>query len=111
MSLDSGRRDRLIVIEQKAAQKNDYNEDIETWSEAFKLWASVYFGSGQEQREAAQSQGVQAASFEVLRSTRTRAITISGHRIRFQDAPWDIQAIAEIGANEGLRLSAIRAVE
>lgn len=103
------RRDR-ITFERRTVTKNRLNEDVETWAEEFREWAATYYGSGSEQRAAAQTRGVQTASFEVLSNARTRAISVADHRIRFDGSVWNITAKHPIGANAGVRVTAVREV-
>ena len=56
MSLDAGRRDKRIVIERYVETGRDaLNAPIREWASYANPWASVYYGSGSEQREAAQT--------------------------------------------------------
>lgn len=109
MSLDAGRRNKRITIEARTVAEDDYGGEAETWAVYARPWASVYYGSGAEQRDAAQQGGSQAASFEVLSNSKTRAISTVDHRIQFDGGIWNITAKQELGANEGVRITAIRA--
>lgn len=108
MSLDSGRRDKWIVIEKRDVVKDAYGGEAETWSELCRLWSDVLFGAGGEQRAAAQDGAAQAASFDVLASAASREITVLDHRIGFDNAIWNIPAKQPLG-RAGFRLTAIRA--
>lgn len=109
MSLAAGRRNKRIRIEARTVAEDDYGGEAEAWAVYARPWASVYYGSGAEQREAAQQGGSQAASFEVLSNSKTRAISMIDHRIQFDGGIWNITAKQELGANEGVRITAIRA--
>ncbi|OYW87299.1 MAG: phage head-tail joining protein, partial [Sphingobium sp. 32-64-5] len=74
-----------------------------------KAYAAIYFGSGSEQREAAQTQAAQAASFVVLSNSKTRDVTVLD-RISFAGGLWDIRSVAPIGLNEDVKINAVRAV-
>ena len=71
MSLAAGRRNKRIRIEARTVAEDDYGGEAEAWAVYARPWASVYYGSGAEQREAAQQGGSQAASFEVLSNSKT----------------------------------------
>ena len=115
MSLDSGRRDKRIAFKAKRAGVDGRGHSTvgEAWELLGKASAAIYFGSGEEQRAAAQDSGVQRASFEVLANSVTRALSV-GNRLYYpiRDADpekwpaWDIRAIAPIGSNEGFRITA-----
>ncbi|MEA3541943.1 MAG: head-tail adaptor protein [Pseudomonadota bacterium] len=115
MSLDSGRRDKRIAFKAKRAGVDGRGHSTvgEAWELLGKASAAIYFGSGEEQRAAAQDGGVQRASFEVLANSVTRALSV-GNRLYYpiRDADpekwpaWDIRAIAPIGSNEGFRITA-----
>ncbi len=108
--MKSGPRNRRLVIERRAEIGRDtYNEPIFGWAEWCSAWAAVYYGTGTEQREAAQTSASQAASFEVLSNSKTRALMVTD-RIAFDGGLWDIQSLAQLGFGEGVRISAVRAV-
>lgn len=109
MSLDAGRRNKRITIEARTVAEDGYGGETETWTVFARPWASVYYGSGAEQRDAAQQGGSQAASFEVLSNSKTRAVSTVDHRVRLDGGIWNITAKQELGANEGVRITAIRA--
>ncbi|KFG90736.1 Bacteriophage head-tail adaptor [Sphingobium herbicidovorans NBRC 16415] len=109
MSLDAGRRNKRIIIERATETRNSLNEPEKAWVEHTRLWASVYFGSGDEQRQAAQAGGAQAATFEVLANSKSRSLLLTD-RVAFDGGIWDIRAIAPMGLNEGVKINAVRAV-
>ncbi|KKW93874.1 phage head completion protein [Sphingobium chungbukense] len=102
-------RNRLITIERDTPTRNDLNEPVPDWSEYCREYAAVFFGTGTEQRDAAQATGTQAASFEVLSNNKTRAIRLTD-RIQFDGGAWDIRSIAPIGLNAGVKINAVRIV-
>ena len=110
MSLDSGRRNKRIIIERCTETGRDaYNAPIYEWTQWCSASAAVYYGTGSEQREAAQTRASQTASFEVLSNSKTRAL-LATDRINFDGGLWDIRSIVPLGFNEGVRMSAVRAV-
>lgn len=107
MSLDSGRRDKKIVIERYTETGRDaLNAPIKEWTNYANVSASVYYGSGSEQREAAQTSASLSASFEVLANSKTRGLLMTD-RIRFGGLIWDIRSTIPLGHNEGVRITAV----
>ena len=107
--MKAGNRPHLITIERSTETRDALNTPVNRWDEHCKAYAAVYFGSGSEQREAAQTQGSQVASFEVLSNSKTREVTVLD-RVRFAGGLWDIRSVAPIGLNEGVKINAVRAV-
>jgi head-tail adaptor len=113
-SLKAGRRDRRIAFVRKQAGVDGRGHA--TVGEAWviigtKLWASAYFGSGEEQRDAAQDGGRQKASFDVLNSATTRSLKVTDRLcypvsdVEPDNWPaWDIRGIAPMGS-EGFRIT------
>lgn len=106
--MNPGARDKQIVIQRATTTTDDYGGEVSTWADYATEWAAVYYGNGTEQRQAAQEGGSQAASFEVLANPLTRDIKITD-RISHEGVAWDITAIAPLGFNEGVRITAVRA--
>ena len=94
------------MFERSAATQDAYGEDQLGWSTWAAAMASVRFGSSAERREAAAEQGSQAATFRVLATAKTRAVTVRD-RISFSGAAWDIEGIAPIGRSE-IEFTAVR---
>lgn len=77
-------------------------------------FARIIYGSGREQREAAQEVAAQIASFEVLSNPKTRSVK-PADRICYPISDpdpdkwptWDVQAVVDLGFNEGVRVTAI----
>lgn len=110
-------RDKRILIEARVAGTDGFGHktiDAE-WRTVAEPWANVAFGSGSEQREAAQLGGSQSASFAVLADSETGAAGVQC-RIRYPLSDpdpakwpaWEISAVAELGFNEGLAFTATR---
>ena len=97
-----------IQIEGRSVTDDGLGGDVEAWEEIGEEYAAVYYGTGGEQREAAQRGGSQAASFEVLSNSLTRALTVADHRIIYGGGTWDINAVHDLGMNVGVRITAVR---
>lgn len=110
-------RDKRILIERFEAGPDGFGQSTIN-AQPFEIarpWANIAFGSGAEQREAAQHGGAQTASFAVLATSETSAAGVR-NRIRFPIADpdpekwpiWEIQAVARLGYNEGFDFTATR---
>ncbi len=106
--MKKGKLKDRIRIEVRSASEDGYGGEQEEWSLFGMSWAAVYYGTGSEQRAAAQEGAAQAASFEVPANQRTGAITATDHRIIFAGAAWDVTAKIPLG-RDGYRLTAVRA--
>jgi head-tail adaptor len=115
--MGAGQRLHRIAIERRTVTgQDDYGHDVVTWSTWTSEYSAIFYGSGREQREAAQESGSQSASFEVLSHTKTRAISVTD-RVRYPVTDpdpatwpvWDVQAVNELGFNKGVRITATRA--
>lgn len=104
----AGRRDQLVTFERFTATENDYGEQVETWGTYAIAWAAVFYGKGDERRQAAAEQRVQSATFNVLDYAETRALTLQD---RLQhDGVWDIVGIAPDTPRRGeIEITATRA--
>lgn len=109
MSIDSGRRDKKIVIERAGPPVDDgYTTLPGAWAQWWSGRADIFYGTGTEQRQAAQEGASQTASFDVLANSKTRAVSVTD-RIMFDGATWDITANIEIDRGAGRRITAVRA--
>lgn len=105
--MKSGPRDDLIDIERKSVTSDDYGGEVETWATYATEWAQVIYGSGREQREAAQLAGSLPATFEVLANPLTLAVT-ELNRINFDGDTWNIIAPPARLGRDGVRIQAVR---
>lgn len=100
-------RPHLITIQRAGPDIDDgYTTIPGEYAEWCKAWAAIYYGTGSEQRQAAQESAHQAASFEVLANSKTRAVSVTD-RIVF-DGEWDIISVIPIDRNSGIRITAVR---
>lgn len=101
------RRDTLIALERASTDQNGYGEEIETWGEVGKEWASVVYGRGSERRQAAMEQASQPATFYVDDNALTRSIT-TADRIAL-DGTWDIESNVPSANRVEREITAVRA--
>lgn len=104
----AGDRDRLITVQRATATTDDYGGEVQTWADIEKAWARVRFGTAQEKREAAQTGGIQSATFEVDPTSALLTVTIAD-RILFDGSSWDISEVAPLD-RQVLRFTATRSM-
>ncbi len=95
--MSAGKRDKRIVLEKSGVVQNEHGEEIEGWvpldggAEPVREWVQIYYGRGDERRQAATEQASQSATFRMLSNSRTRLLTTKS-RIVFEGV-WDIHGI------------------
>jgi SPP1 family predicted phage head-tail adaptor len=108
--MTAGRRNKLITIERYTTTQDDYGEETQTWATYAIEWAAIYYGRGDERRQAAMEQGQQAATFQMLSNPLTEAVTLKD-RIVHDGANWDITGIAPDTPKRGeIELTATRSL-
>lgn len=85
--------DTPVTLERFTTGTDAYGEQTQTWAELAKRDAKVFYGRGDERRQAASEQGEQAATFVVLNDETTRTIAVKD-RIVHDGGNWDIEGIA-----------------
>jgi len=101
------RRDTLITFETASTVADEYGEEVVTWVSTGQEWASVFYGKGDERRQAAMQRGQQPATFNVLANSMTRAVVVKD-RITVGTDVWDIAGIAPMD-RASLDITAVRA--
>lgn len=99
--MTAGRRDQLITLQRFTATQDEYGEETQAWSELGKEWAAVFYGRGDERRQAAQEQGQQAANFQMLANLATLGLKIED-RIVLDGRIWNIVGISPHTPERGL---------
>lgn len=108
--MSAGRRDQLITIQRATVTTDDYGAEVPTWATHAQEWAAIFYGRGDERRQAAMEQGSQAATFQVLANAATRTVTLKD-RIEHDGAVWDIQGISPDTPKRGsIELTATRSL-
>lgn len=95
------RRDQLITLQFFTATQDEYGEETQTWTELGKEWAAVFYGRGDERRQAAQEQGQQAANFQMLANQITLDLKIED-RVILDGAVWNIVGVSPHTPKRGL---------
>lgn len=104
-------RPHKIEIQRAGPPVDDgYTTTPGDWSLWCQEFAAIYYGTGTEQRQAAQEQASQSATFEVLSNAKTRAVSV-GDRVVFDGGTWDITAHNDLGFHDGVRITTVRAAQ
>lgn len=85
----SRKRGPLVTLQRYSAEQDAYGEETQTWSDLGEEWAVVFYGRGDERRQAAMIQTTQVATFQMHSNARTRGL-LPRDRIVHDDANWDI---------------------
>lgn len=107
--MSATRRKWSITFLQAGTTTNDYNEQIEDWTNPTTLAtrrAKILFGTAQEQRQAAQETALQTATFECVNSSTLRAVSLK-NKIGFDGSQWDITEKAPLSSKD-IRFTATR---
>lgn len=67
---DPGKRDRRITIRQRTLSKDEYNQDVETWSTLATVWAGVIDQAGGESYQSDQLTVDRVTNFDVRYDSR-----------------------------------------
>lgn len=107
--MTAGRRDVQVTLQRATVSQDSYGEETPTWGVLATEWAAIYYGRGDERRQAAAEQGTQAATFQMLSNETTRGLTIKD-RIVAGDVNWDVVGISPDTPTRGLlEATAVRA--
>tara|TARA_R110000850_G_scaffold266393_1_gene396696 strand:- start:107 stop:439 length:333 start_codon:yes stop_codon:yes gene_type:complete len=100
-----GRMDRRIVIQRATLTTNNYGERAEAWGTLATVWADVLYklGSGSESIQSEQILSKQPINFTIRYSQAVSGVRPSD-RISYNGDIYQIEAVQEIGRNEGLRV-------
>lgn len=108
--MTAGRRDTKVTLQTYTATQDEYGEETQAWSELGTEWAAVFYGRGDERRQAAAEQGTQAVTFNMLSNTLTRSLTLRD-RISGEAGTFDIVGVAPDTPRRGeLELTATRSL-
>jgi head-tail adaptor len=109
--MQPGERNRKVIFQRTGPPTDDgYTMQPGAWEAYCIEWASVSFGTGQERREAAQESASASATFQVLRNSKTAALSVTD-RIVFDGSTWDIISVVPSREfNAGVDITAVRAL-
>jgi head-tail adaptor len=89
----AGNRSELVTLQRATATQDGYGEEVPTWAELGTEWAAVFYGRGDERRQAALEQGSQAVTFQMLANDLTRSVTLKD-RLLHDGSTFDVVGIA-----------------
>lgn len=105
--MTAGAKDVLVILQSSTASQDDYGGETEAWSDLGQEYAQVFYGRGDERRQAAAEQGSQAATFRFWSSDITRALTIKD-RLQVDGGSWDILGVVPVDRRH-IEVTAVRA--
>ncbi len=94
----AGKLDREVEFQNVVESSNDYNEEVPTFSEAFKTFANVMELESKEDYEGQQKQ-VRA---DIRLKIRYREDITEESRFIYKDRTYDIVSIQELGKRDAL---------
>lgn len=87
------RRGQLVTFERATIAPDDFGQEVPTWATICQEEALIFYGRGDERRQAAMEEASQAATFQVPSNSDTRGVEATD-RISFDGTAWDIQGKA-----------------
>lgn len=107
--MTAGRRDKLVTIQRATAAQAASGQEVDAWTAIGQEWAAVFYGRGDERRQAASEHGTQSATFGMLLNPITSGLKVKD-RIVHAAANWDVVGIAPDTPKRGLiEVTAVRA--
>jgi len=101
--MEPGRLDRRITILQRGSSTDGWNQKANAYTLLAEVWAEVRDPGAKEREEADQRVTVITKVFTI----RFRSDIKTIHRITYNSDTYHITGIAEIGRQEGLRITAV----
>lgn len=102
------RRTTLVALQRYTATPDEYGEGTPTWSPIGSEWVEIFWGRGDERRQAAMERGQQAATFQMDANSVTRGLLLRD-RIVLNTENWDIVSISPDFPKRGdMELVAVR---
>jgi head-tail adaptor len=87
------KRHKLVTFERATTTTDEYGGETQVWATLCTEFADIFYGRGDERRQAAMEQGQQPATFQVPSNSNTRSVTLED-RISFDGSTWDIEGKA-----------------
>ena len=101
--MEPGRLDRRITLLSRGTNTDDWNQRGTTYSSFATVWAHVSDPGTREREEADQRVTVRTKVFTIRYRSDVNTLT----RISYDSDNYDVIGVAEIGRNEGLRITAV----
>ena len=93
-------RNTLVTLQRATKTRDDYNEEQATWTPLGEEWAEVFYGGGNERRQAASEQRSQSATFQMDANSLTLGLT-TADRLSADGALWNVRGIAPDTPRQG----------
>lgn len=100
MAMRAGRMDRRIVLQSVSRTQDAAGEPIETWAALATVWADVSPIRGNERFVDNQEKAERTTRFRI----RHRSDITADNRISYGGNIYDIEAVMELGREEGLEI-------
>lgn len=102
MAGNPGLMNRRITIQERVVSKDATGGRVETWADAFKLWAQLLKDGGNEGTQAEAERSTQTRRFRV----RYRSVLESGnYRVLYKLRFYDIESVEEEGVQDRMVLT------
>lgn len=107
--MKAGKLDKRIEFQRVTASQDEYGEETpQAWGTLGTVSAAIFYGNGDERREAGREEGSQVANFQVRIGVLTRSINIRD-RIVFAGDNWDIVGVSPM-ERAGIEFTAKRSL-
>jgi len=88
---------RRLTIQERVMSKDSAGGRVESWVDAFKVWAQLLADKGSEGTVADAERGEQVRRFKIRHQATLKAST---HRVLYKLKFYDIEGIEEEGIND-----------
>lgn len=99
-----GQMDRRLMIQARTVTRDDTGGVVETWADAYNVWAEI---PKQQGGETLVADGDRAGDTRQFRIRHRTGIASDTHRLSYQDRFYDIRHIAEEGRQNRLLITAV----
>jgi len=90
--------DKRIIIESETESRNDYGNQIKTWSTFATVWAGIKLNIGKESFQASERVKERIVDFKI----RWREDITTEMRIQYKSNYYQIEDVVELGREDGL---------
>lgn len=106
MPLAAGKLDRRITLQRAILSKDDYNNDVETWSDLCTIWASYAPVSDGEKFRAGERASEIGARFTIRYSSQVADLSPKDQLV-FQGRTYAITRVKELERRVGLEITVV----
>lgn len=94
----SEKLDRRLIIQEPAETRDDYGQEVLTWSTFATVWAGVKLNIGKESFQTSERVKERVVDFKV----RYRTDITSNMRLLYDSNYYEIEDVVELGREDGL---------